>query len=472
MALQEYRSFQVKLWCASGMLSGMAVVLLSMRGLVSEFLFLYVAQLLMLAGNGGRMVALRMYLLPESQNRVYWTYGLACITYFILFVYLMAVLNADWEALILFNAFYAVLCIDYFRIGLQLHRKRKSLGANLLMWGGLILSFSLAMRTIGVALGGSIDELYQPSWHQAIMVVGQFMTITLCNIAFLRIFLEIAEQKKLAVAHELTLTNERADEIQRTSLILKQLLEEREEIIRQLTLFNKTAGMGALVASLAHELNQPLSVIQTNAGMIELVLNDHESKLDQDPRIDRAMTGLRNANQRAATIISTLRNMFGQGRKTISSFDFNELVNDVLLLCQPTFSRHGIQVQIQLHSAALNFTGDKSQLQQVLLNLITNAIEAFPATFEGLKNITVQTNIESNQIVMSVADSGVGISSEIEAVVFELLRTNKESGMGIGLWLSKTIIDSHQGNISFTTQVNQGTRFVVTLPLTTEKMFF
>jgi signal transduction histidine kinase len=413
-----------------------------------------------------------MYLLPESQNRVYWTYGLACIIYFILFVYLMAVLNADWEALILFNAFYAVLCIDYFRIGLQLHRKRKSLGANLLMWGGLILSFSLAMRTIGVALGGSIDELYQPSWHQAIMVVGQFITITLCNVAFLRIFLEIAEQKKLAVAHELTVTNERADEIQRTSLILKQLLEEREEIIRQLTLFNKTAGMGALVASLAHELNQPLSVIQTNAGMIELVLNDHEAKLNQDTRIDKALTGLRNANQRAATIISTLRNMFGQGPKTISSFDFNELVKDVLLLCQPTFNREGIQVQIQLHTVALNFTGDKSQLQQVLLNLITNAIETFPATFEGFKNITIQTNIESNQIVMSVADSGVGISPEIEAVVFELLRTNKESGMGIGLWLSKTIIDSHQGNISFTTQVNQGTRFVVTLPLTTEKMFF
>jgi signal transduction histidine kinase len=206
--------------------------------------------------------------------------------------------------------------------------------------------------------------------------------------------------------------------------------------------------------------------------MIELVLNDHEAKLNQDTRIDKALTGLRNANQRAATIISTLRNMFGQGPKTISSFDFNELVNDVLLLCQPTLNGQGIQVQIQLHSAALNFTGDKSQLQQVLLNLITNAIEAFPATFEGLKNITIQTNIENNRIVMSVADNGVGISPEIEAVVFELLRTNKESGMGIGLWLSKTIIDSHQGNISFTTQVNQGTRFVVTLPLTTEKMFF
>jgi signal transduction histidine kinase len=340
------------------------------------------------------------------------------------------------------------------------------------MWGGLILSFSLGLRSIGVALGGSIDELYQPSWHQAIMVVGQFMSITLCNIAFLRIFLEIAEQKKMALAHELTLTNERADEVQRTSLILKQLLEEREEIIRQLTLFNKTAGMGALVASLAHELNQPLSVIQTNAGMIELVLNDHESKLDQDPTIDKAMTGLRKANHRAATIITTLRNMFGHGRKTISVFDFNELVNDVLLLTQPTLNKQGIAVQLQLETRVLKLTGDKSQLQQVLLNLLTNAIESFPAKFDGDKTITVQTNLDNDQIVMSVTDNGVGISPEIETDIFELLRTNKESGMGIGLWLSKTIIDSHQGSISFTTNVNQGTQFVVALPLTIEKMYF
>jgi signal transduction histidine kinase len=164
--------------------------------------------------------------------------------------------------------------------------------------------------------------------------------------------------------------------------------------------------------------------------------------------------------------------MFGNGRKTVSVFDFNELVNDVLLLTQPTLDKQGIEVQLQLDSRALKFTGDKSQLQQVLLNLMTNAIEAFPAKFEGVKNITVQTNLEKDRIVMSVTDNGVGISPEIEADIFELLRTNKESGMGIGLWLSKTIIDSHQGSISFTTRVNQGTQFVVSLPLTVEAMYF
>ena len=340
------------------------------------------------------------------------------------------------------------------------------------MWGGLILSSTLATRAFGVKLAGSIDEIYSPSWHQALMVIGQLAAITLCNVAFLRIFLEKAEQKKLAAARELILTNERADALQRTSLNLKQLLEEREEIIWQLTLFHKTAGMGALVASLAHELNQPLSVIQTNTDMIELVLNDYKSKFNQASSIDKALTGLRRANNRAATIIKTLRNMFLNGQKMNSLFDANDLVDEVLLLCRSAMQKQAIDIQVKLHSQPLNFTGDKSQLQQVFLNLITNAIEAFPPTFEGVKNITVQTFLENDKIFISVTDSGIGIASEIEAEVFELLRTNKENGMRIGLWLTKTVIDSHHGSISFTTRVGQGTRFVIKLPLTTEKMYF
>lgn len=472
LALQEYRSYQVKLWCAAGMFSGMAVVLLAMRGQVSDFLFFYVAQLLMLIGNWGRMVALRMYLLPEPQHRVYRAYNLINVGYFMVFVYLIYFQQAEWEALILFNAFYAVLCFDYFLIGLKLHKVRESLGAKLLMAGGLILSSTLGIRAVGVWMAGSIDDIYAPSWNQAIMVIGQFMSITLCNIAFLRIFLEIAEKNKLAVAHELTLTNERADVMQRTSLSLKQLLEEREEIIRQLTLFNKTAGMGALVASLAHELTQPLAVIQINTDMIGLVLNDHDAKLNQDTNIDKALTGLRKANQRAVTIISTLRNMFGNGRKSISIFDFNALVQDVLLLCQPTLQRHSIDLHVNLDSQTLRMTGDKSQMQQVILNLITNASEAFPASFQGDKRISVQTQMVKSHIVLTVADNGMGIDPEIETMVFELLRTNKDTGMGIGLWLSKAIVESHQGKINFTTALNRGTTFRVELPNNSEKNFF
>ena len=230
--------------------------------------------------------------------------------------------------------------------------------------------------------------------------------------------------------------------------------------------------MGALVASLAHELNQPLTVIQMNTEMIDLVLSSDESQFNQNLSIDKAMTGLKKANQRAATIISSLRNMFGNGNKSISSFDINDLVNDVLLLSKPTLTDKQINLDVNLSVEALNFTGDNSQLQQVLLNLITNASQSFNKPTQKQKNIAVATKLENDQIILTVTDNGSGIASEIELFVFELLRTNKIDGMGIGLWLSKTIVESHLGTIDFKTEMNNGTCFTVSLPATTQELIY
>jgi signal transduction histidine kinase len=267
-------------------------------------------------------------------------------------------------------------------------------------------------------------------------------------------------------------THELADAMQRNSMELQKLLQEREEIIRQLTMLNKTAGMGALVASLAHELNQPLTVIQMNAEMIDLLIANNAMDSNQTSSIHKAMTGLKKANQRAATIISTLRNMFGPGGKSISVFDINDLVKDILLLSQSTLQRHSIDLTEDLHPHALTFTGDKSQLQQVLLNLVTNACESFKADLKNPKEITVTTRTENGNIVFTIRDNGCGIDPSIENSIFELLRTSKEDGMGIGLWLSKTIIESHNGTINFTSNSEMGTTFKVSLPATKEVMCF
>ena len=475
LALLEYRSFQVKLWCASGMISGVAVVLLAIRGSIPDVVFFYVAQFLMLIGNWGRMVALRIYLLPVAQERIYRTYTLANTAYFAVFSYLIYFHQAEWEALLLFNGFYAVLCFDYFRIGRRLAQRQKSLGAQLLMWAGLTLTVSLGIRTLGVAMLGDVNDIYAPTWDQAVMVAGQFTAITLSNIAFLRIFLEIAERKKVALTHELAVTNERADAMRKNSLELKQLLQEREEIIRQLAIFNKTAGMGALVASLAHELNQPLTAIQLNAELIDSALPNQEvgSEANVDSStVKLAMQDLLKDNQRAATIIKTLRNMFGNGRKLVSTFDMNDLVNDALLICQSKMKRSNIALTLDLHPHATTITGDKSQLQQVLLNLLTNACDSFSPTANQPKRIAVRTQLEGDRVHLSIGDNGSGIAPDIAASIFELLRTNKDEGMGIGLWLSRTIVESHQGTIDFSTSAETGTTFTVTLPVTTELMVY
>jgi signal transduction histidine kinase len=472
LALLEYRSFQVRLWCGSGMISGVAVVLFAIRGSVPDVVFFYVAQFLMLIGNWGRMVALRMYLLPTSQERTFRTYTVATTAYFAVFCYLIYFQQAVWEALLLFNGFYAVLCFDYFRIGQQLNQRRVSFGAKLLMWSGLSLTITLGIRTFGVAFLGDVQDIYAPTWDQAIMIVGQFTAITLSNIAFLRIFLEIAERQKMAMTHELAVTNERAEAMRKTSLDLKKLLQEREEIIRQLAIFNKTAGMGALVACLAHELNQPLTSIQLNAELIDSALLNTGTDASTDNTVKEAMHDLMKDNQRAATIIKTLRNMFGNGRKLTSTFDMNELVNEVLLLCKSKLSSNHIALKVELHPEATLITGDKSQLQQVLLNLITNAADAFAPDTAKQKRVTVRTQLQGDRVLLTVTDNGSGIAPEIAASIFELLRTSKDDGMGIGLWLSRTIVESHQGTIDFETHTDSGTTFTVNLPATTEQMIY
>ena len=120
----------------------------------------------------------------------------------------------------------------------------------------------------------------------------------------------------------------------------------------------------------------------------------------------------------------------------------------------------------------MTFTGDKSQLQQVLLNLVTNACESFQADLKKTKVIKVTTRTENENIVFTVSDNGCGIDPSIENSIFELLRTSKEDGMGIGLWLSKTIIESHNGTINFTRSSEMGTTFKVSLPATKEEMCF
>jgi len=323
-----------------------------------------------------------------------------------------------------------------------------------------------------VAFLGNVQDIYAPTWDQAIMIVGQFTAITLSNIAFLRIFLEIAERQKMAMTHELAVTNERAEAMRKTSLDLKKLLQEREEIIRQLAIFNKTAGMGALVACLAHELNQPLTSIQLNAELIDSALLNTGTDPSADSTVKEAMHDLMKDNQRAATIIKTLRNMFGNGRKLTSTFDMNELVNEVLLLCKSKLSSNHIALKVELHPEATLITGDKSQLQQVLLNLITNAADAFAPDTAKQMRVTVRTQLLGVRVLLTVTDNGSGIAPEIAASIFELLRTSKDDGMGIGLWLSRTIVESHQGTIDFVTHTDSGTTFTVNLPATTEQMIY
>ena len=461
-ALSEQKNTQLRLWCGSGMLSGFAIIFLSMREQVGELLFLHAGQLLMVLGNAGRTVALRMYL-QRSVRPAIIGHLLIGLTFYLSFVYAFETGVSEVTLEIAYHAFYSIICVEYFLVGWQMRGKVQpgSLGPRVLMLGGLVLSSSLGFKTVMVALGLGAPHLYAPGIDQYVLITGQFIAITLVNIGFLRIFLDRRERQNLSTERSLAAAEERASLLAQHKAELQSLLIEREEIIRQLTLSNKTAGMGALVASLAHELNQPLCAIRLNTQLVERKLETPQSDL-QETR--RHLDAIIEDNRRAANIIAKLRNLFENRQEGNEPFDFDALVRDTLTLVDSRARAENVMLRPTL-DVGTSVNGDHTQLQQVLLNLFNNALDALGSIGRTDKIIDVRTKLRDGRLQLVVEDNGPGIPEPMQSSVFELFKTTKADGMGVGLWLSKTVVNAHRGDIRFTSAAGQGTRFEVELPV-------
>ena len=467
-ALSEQRNTQVRLWCISGLVSGLSVVLLSLREQVGEFTFIYVAQLLMLIGNGGRIIALRIYL-PERLGPAVVVHTIAAICYFLWLTSAYEAGTSDAALSTMFFGFYTLVCFDYVRTGYLVYQRLQTLGPQLLMMGGLVLCSSLGFKTVMVIADLGSKGIYDPGIDQYVMIAGQFIAITLVNIGFLRIFLDLREQKNLKNERNLAAAEAESIMLEQHRSELQNLLTEREEIIRQLTLSNKTAGMGALVASLAHELNQPLCAIRLNAQLVERKLNMPELDVNGARKfLDSVITD----NRRAADIITKLRGMFENSEREQGRVNFDEVIKDTLALVAPRAKDEKVTLHAQL-ATGFSIQGDATQLQQVILNLLNNAFDALDALDvinelepqESLaKIISIRSELDNDRLLLYVEDNGLGIPDELQSSVFELFKTNKAQGMGVGLWLSKTVINAHRGEIRFTSTPGEGTLFEVTLP--------
>jgi signal transduction histidine kinase len=241
----------------------------------------------------------------------------------------------------------------------------------------------------------------------------------------------------------------------------KKLLQERDLLIASLLKANKTASTGALSASIAHELNQPLGATSLNIQFLQKKITDGSL----DPTLQKEiLDSLLSDNQRAAKIIRSLRSVFADEKILATKVDIAELIDLVLTITSPEIAKQNIQMVLKLEKD-LSVTANKSELQQVLLNLVNNAIEAQKSLDKTVKTITILGKHAGSEIQISIADSGLGIDPEIQTHMFELLSTTKSSGMGIGLWLCKHIISRHGGSIWFESFAGKGTTFFVRLPL-------
>ena len=215
----------------------------------------------------------------------------------------------------------------------------------------------------------------------------------------------------------------------------------------------------AVAATIAHEVKQPLSAMITRSetGLRWL---DRAA-----PDLDKARTEFRQIaadGHRAAAVIESIRANFRKDARVTAPIDVDSLINEALALLQDDLRSHQILVKVE-RGARLRVTGDGTQLQQVLLNLITNAIEAM-ATLDGPRVLTVNSGIDDDsRILIAIADTGAGIGAEDVQRVFNPLYTTKSGGMGMGLAICRSIIEAHDGMLWVTPNAPQGSIFQVVL---------
>ena len=244
----------------------------------------------------------------------------------------------------------------------------------------------------------------------------------------------------------------------------KRAREERERL-RQLETdlahMNRLSMMGELVASLAHEITQPIATARNNARAALNFLRKQPPDLDE---VSEAMGCVVSDTDRAGQIIDRIRDHIKKAPPRKERFDLNEAIDELLMLARSAIAKNGVSVQTRLTEGALPIQGDRVQLQQVVLNLILNAVEATSLIDEGARQVWISTERgKTNDVLVAVRDSGPGIDPECRERVFDAFYTTKPNGVGMGLLICRSIIRAHGGRLWADENEPRGALFQFTL---------
>lgn len=241
-----------------------------------------------------------------------------------------------------------------------------------------------------------------------------------------------------------------------------------EEIRRALAHTQRLAVMGELTAALAHEVRQPMSAILLDAKMVEKLAQERSLTAD-DMRVIAG--GIRDNATRAEAVINRILGYLRKQDNQIRPVDINAVVQDVLHLLDGDAVRRSVQVRPILGRNLPPVFADRTQLEQVLLNLVVNGMEAMEDVTETARHLTVRTALTHNgSVEVTVSDSGTGIASDKLPLLFESFFTTRKEGMGLGLSIAKSIVDAHHGRIWAENNGGNGASFHFTVPTVNEEV--
>jgi C4-dicarboxylate-specific signal transduction histidine kinase len=262
---------------------------------------------------------------------------------------------------------------------------------------------------------------------------------------------------------------ERTAELRQTNEQLVAEIAERKraedayyQAQAELARLTRVSAMGALAASISHEVNQPLAAVVTNADACMMWLSSDPPNLEE---ARAAVDSIAQQGTRASDIIRHIRSMFTKAAPERATVEVNQLIREVGILVEGAALRNEVAVHTELAADLAATVGDRVQLRQVIVNLILNGIEAMSAVNDRPRLLVIRSEKRKpDEVLVAVQDSGVGIAPKDQKRIFDAFFTTKDQGMGMGLSISQSIIEAHGGRLWATNNDDFGATFQFTLP--------
>jgi signal transduction histidine kinase len=439
LVMNKQRTPTVVYWCVGGFLFGGGAILIGMRQQVPLWMTFALANVLLVAGNVLQAQALRIELSKPFalSQMVGLIAGHAFVYEFLRLVVAHSTLRFVWAAGVL-----AVSLAYIAYLAGRMNQWLESQSARWLMGIHLIGSFVLLIRLVRVAFGFSDPDATSVAVDTLLSAVAMLLASVVGNVAFIGIFFEQSVKRDILLAQE----QARQDENARLNAQIAHLDRQR--------------SLGAMSASLSHELNQPLTAILLDTNMVQRGL--HADNLSRTELLEN-IQAIEQNTQRASQIIERIRNFIRPEKSIRQRIDMNVLTREVYELMAAEFRSRHVYFSFAHDAQPVWVMGDPIQLSQVLLNVYRNALQAMSQT--QMRKIVVRTTVQNNRVEVVVQDTGHGFNTYVMAHVGDAFFTTKAGGLGVGLNISRTIAQQHGGQLLFANAPEGGAQVTLVLPL-------
>ena len=456
LATREVNDSQVNFWCLGFVCIAIGNLLVGFRGHMPSFISFEIAQAFATAGPFLRAISLRLELdsptstlLRESKH-----YLLAIFIYLAIFAWMVEYNAPENYRLIFVTLFHLGISIDLYMICRNIKAQSETKGTGMITVMAILMISALCFRLMGIITGLGGEGVFGRGLDQILAFVLLAIGTLLGSCGFLQLRLSKIARGKADAQISLNIAWAEKHDI-------AKLLHEKEILISSLMKANKTAATGALSASIAHELNQPLGASRINIQFLQMKLG--MNSLD-DQMGAEILAALYRDNERAAEVIRSLRSIFLDPELKTQETDITELIHNILVIVRPELKKNNISLTQNLCENKY-ISINRSEIQQVFLNILNNAIQALSRMKGDDKILALKSTVNGDSLQFTIEDNGPGVSEDHQKNLFELLDDVKKNGMGLGLWLCKHIVTRHGGKIWYERVAIQGAKFIFELPL-------